>query len=81
MNGSRDHRHRILTTKGPFEFSGCAYPERCDPRAHDNASFISYCVCGMVRLANVGGDEAKTVERGPWIPRTRDHWHAEIARV
>jgi hypothetical protein len=61
------HKCRILTTKGPCEFSGCAYPERCSPRAHGHASFVSYCVCGRVRLANVGEDN--TVERGPWIPR------------
>lgn len=63
------HVHRILTTKGPFEFSGCAYPERCNPSAHGNASFISYCLCGMVRLANVGPEPVKAVERGRWIPR------------
>jgi len=63
------HKCRILTTKGPFEFSGCANPERCDQRAH-YASFVSYCVCGKVRLANVGTKaNGQPVERGPWIER------------
>lgn len=59
----RNHRCRILTTKGPVPFVACAAPTMCVPASHGGYHFTSFCVCGKVRRHSVNGD---AVERGPW---------------
>lgn len=60
-----NHKCRILTTKGPYEFSGCASPNWCNPDSHGDASFVSFCVCGKVRRWSC---RSQAVESGPWEP-------------